>query len=196
MSHSRSRSFLVAAVSVVGLTFGFASVSNATVVYAGNFSGNDCGGPGGFANCYATTTGTHQGATGGGSPTIYKFNNGGSEDFGNFASITGDEFVISYNGNTNVLSWTYTPGANDPEIHYFDTKQANGFALFYDLTSPITSFSVDLDDYFLDNPGFSHVTFFDTGSTTPPNDVPEPGTLAVFGLGLLGLGLAARRRKA
>jgi hypothetical protein len=185
---------LFAAASIVGLTLGFASVSDAAVIYAGSFSGNDCGGQGGFKNCYATTTGTHQGATGGGSPTIYKFNNGGSEDFGNFSSINGDEFVISYDGSTNVLSWTYTPGANDPEIHYFDIKQANGFALFYDLTAPITSFSVDLDDYFPNNPGFSHITFFDTGSTT--TQVPEPGTLAVFGLGLLGLGLAARRRKA
>ncbi len=29
----------------------------------------------------------------------------------------------------------------------------------------------------------------------PQSDLPEPGTLALFGLGLAGLGLAARRRR-
>jgi hypothetical protein len=183
----------IAALALLSATFGITSASQATVIYAGNFGGNECGGQGGFANCYATTTGTHQGAEGGGSPAIYKRESSGGQDFGNFGSITGGEFVVSLNGATNELSFTYTAGANDPEIHYFAIKQANGFALFYDLSAPITSYTVDLDLYFPNNPGFSHITFFDTGSTTR---VPEPATLALFGLGLLGLGIMVRRRKA
>lgn len=178
---------------VVALVAGFTSLSQASVIYGGSFSGTDCSGAGGFANCYATTAGTQQGASAGASPSIYKRDADGKQDVGSFASITGSEFVITLNGTTNVLSFSYTPGINDPAIHYFTIKQANGFALFYDLTAPITSYSTSLDAYFPRNPGFSHITFFDTGAT-PPVGVPEPMTLGLLGAGLIGLGVARRRK--
>lgn len=182
------------AMAMTGLAAGLTSTAQASVIYATTFSGNECGGAGGFPDCYATTTGTHQGADGGGSPTIYKLNADGSEDFGTFASVDGSEFNITFNSATHDLSFTYTPGANDPAIHYFVINQANYSALFYDLSDPITSFTAHLDDYLTKNPnGWSHITFFDTGA--PPPTVPEPATLALFGAGLLGLGIMARRRK-
>jgi hypothetical protein len=174
----------LATVAALSLGSGvWASQAQAVVVFLGSFSGTECGGQGGFSNCYAYQTGTAQGQTGGGSPSIFKYNFGGATDKSTlFSSITGSEFNIDYLANTNTLSFVYTPGANDPEVHYVAVKQANGFALFYD-ASAITSGSIALNDYFPRNPGYSHITFFDTGST---GAVPEPATWAMM---LLGFGL-------
>ena len=180
------------------LALGAVAPASAAITYAGNFGGNDCGG-GGFANCYATTTGVTDSASAGGSPTIYKRDSGrnGDDNIGRFSSITGREFNIAYSGSSNILSFVYTAGANDPEIHFFTVKQANGYALFYDLANAITSATLDLDNYFR-NPGYSHITFYDTGITTtpPPVAVPEPAPLALFSAGLLGLGMVRRRKTA
>jgi hypothetical protein len=44
---------------------------------------------------------------------------------------------------------------------------------------------------------WSHFTLYGSGTTPPPNPdpLPEPGMLSLFGIGLLGLGLAGRRRR-
>jgi hypothetical protein len=185
---------------------GFAGQSQAALVQInGVFIGNDCGGAGGFSNCYATQEGVQQGAPTDpellGSRAVYKRNSSnnlptGSEDFGGYSSIDGSEFVIDYDSLTNTLEFTYTPnGLGDPDLHYVTVKQGRQFVLFYDV-NPITSGSLALSTWFPSNPGWSHITFFNSGGGPDPIPAPEPMSLALFGLGLAGLGVASRRRKA
>lgn len=182
-------------LAVTALSLALSAVdAQAATVLVGSYSGNECGGRGGFSNCYASASGTAQGASLGASPAIFKYGSDGTTEVSSlFPTITGSEFDIDYLLNGNTLSFTYAPGVGDPTIHYFAVKQANGFSLFYD-SSPITSGSVNLSDYFPNNPGYSHITFFDTGSVS---GVPEPSTWAMLLIGFFGLGGVLRlpRRK-
>jgi len=175
-------------------TFAFATPASAAVTLLGVFEGTDCSGQGGFPNCWATQTGTDQGPVTDplGSPAVFKWNapiiGGDTESSPGFPTIDGSEFMLTLMGD--VLSFTYTPGDGDPELHYFSVKQGDVYALFYDSVA-ITSGSADLGDLFPDNVGWSHITWFDTGR----NDVPEPGTWAMMLLGFGAAGFALRRAR-
>ena len=69
-------------------------------------------------------------------------------------------------------------GKNDPIWYVFDITGWNG-------TAPI-----NLSGFWPEQGGISHVSIFGSGGTT----VPEPGTLALLGLGLFGMGLMRRRQ--
>lgn len=191
--HVRLKALAAAASLVVGI--GLATPAQAQLTYLGNFGGTDCGGQGGFSNCYATQTGTVQGNPTNplllASPAVYKINNGGNPDSSTlFPTIAGSEFSLLFDALTNNLSFTYTAGAGDPNLHYVVVKQASDFALFYD-ANPIVAGSLNLSTYFPNNPGWSHITFFNSGTGA----VPEPGTWAMMLLGFGGIGVALRRRR-
>ncbi len=174
--------------------------AQAAVTLVGTFSGNQCGGAGGFAACFASGTTAGTGAitkAPPGSPSIISVDSSGGFDKGSFGSISGSELVLSLNAITNFLTYTYTAGPGDPSALYLGIFQGgsglncaacnNTFQLFYD-PNGFTTGTINLSTYF-NNKGFSHVDLFDTGA------VPEPATWAMMLLGFGGIGMAMRRRR-
>ena len=175
----------------------FGAPAQAAVQIGGATTGNVCNGAGGINNCIATQSGVTQGTTTDplASSLIARieFNGNGtisSTDVSSlFGTVTGSEFSASVDSN-NMLTFTYTPGAGDPAIHYYGLSQANTYNLFYD-PNAITSLSIDLSTFFASNPGLSHLDVYDT--TVPA--VPEPATWAMMLLGFGAIGVAMHRRR-
>jgi hypothetical protein len=166
----------------------------------GVFTANDCIGQS-FSQCVATQAGTN--VVGGAlpSPVVVKYNgnqqDGDLDPFDvdeistNYPSVDGNEFILGFDDNSHVASFFYTPGLDDPAIHYFTIKQGRQYALFYD-ANPILSGAIDLDGvgFSAGTDSFSHMTFFNSG-----NAVPEPATWAMILFGFGAIGFAMRRRK-
>ena len=150
------------------------------------------------------------------SPIVFKanFNDGVlGETTSYFPSITGDEFNINgqplASGNPDSSgTWSYTPGVDDPAVRFWVAKGGNeGFKLHwmvddanaalcagdpYNLACLNAAIAVTSGSWTTLGQGLSHMSWYDTGDV--PN-VPEPVTLTLFGTGLLGVSIAARRRR-
>lgn len=173
-----------------------AASTTAQAALVGTFQGNDCAGvfslpSGGFETCKTPVAF-------GNSPVIAKFEFTGRTvtkteiNTSLFPSVTGAEWTFTFgSGGTATGTWTYNPVGDDPAITYYVAKGSNSFNLFSN-DAPFNSGEWFTPANNGGNPaGLSHLTFYDT-AVRPPEEVPEPASLALLGLGLLGV-VASRR---
>jgi hypothetical protein len=115
----------------------------------------------------------------------------------NCGSVCPDVTLLGSFKDESPDSLTFT---QDGTIQYvlgkYDASKAGAYVWWVGGLATGTQFSIPdaAGSCGKDGCGLSHVSLFTT-SDRPPQEIPEPGSLALLGLALAGLGLARRGRK-
>ena len=123
---------------------------------------------------------------------LYKDNHGGIEEgmanfmaaydttYSNTASDPSDALISYTGGDIMSADWLVVKdGNNAPSWYLFDISSWDGLA------------DIQLTGFWPAQGAISHISVFGNGTDIR---VPEPATLALFGMGLLGLAFASRKR--
>lgn len=181
-------------------TAGAGAVNTANAALVATIAGSDCSGVfgQGFENCQIPAQYSDDP-----SPIIAKFNfnaNGSAgliEINSLFPTVTADDFSIAFN-SSGVGSFTYFPDAGDPLITFYVAKGGPNFNLFSNDDDPNSGSFFTPVNGGGNSAGLSHISFYDTGADvggSPPQEIPEPGTLGLLGLAMAGAAFTARRRR-
>lgn len=189
---------LIAIAASAAALFSLAGTANALVLSPSTqnmVAGYGYGGSGQGGNCEPDCITTVFGLPAGSLTKLYKDNAGGSEE-GPYSNSYETTFYNTISDPSNAVLW-YTGGATiDCPSCYLAIKDGNSTPgyYFYNLSAWNGTETIWLSDFWPGRGSISHISIWGGPGTT--TNVPEPATVALLGIGLLGAGFAKRRRKA